>query len=242
MNQSASNPLERELARAQQAGPHPDPGILTAFAEGSLLKHERNDVMAHLATCAECRQVMSLSAAAAPDVFEELVAAASPQPATPPAPRKWIPWATIAAAICVVCAVGVSYQLNHRTGPLVAVTVPQPPVSEQPKPSESTAPTATPATPEKKIEDRKAAARPATGTGSKLTLPEDKVVVNAGKNAAYETNNNEAAMGAIGGPAGATQSNYAGGIPSSRVSAAPNRSNSASPQLRFNLITVKSVE
>ena len=65
MKPSQYNPLRIELARGQHAGPHPDADVLTALGEGSLLKVERQQVLDHIAVCGECREVLSIAAAAA---------------------------------------------------------------------------------------------------------------------------------------------------------------------------------
>ena len=44
-----------------RAGDHPDLNLLAAFAEKSLHGDEREGVLAHLAQCAECREVGSNS-------------------------------------------------------------------------------------------------------------------------------------------------------------------------------------
>ena len=55
---------------------HPDPDLLAAFAEHSLHGRERTQLLEHLATCADCRQVISLaqplSQAAAGPVIRKL--------------------------------------------------------------------------------------------------------------------------------------------------------------------------
>jgi len=44
------------------AGPHPEFGVLTAFVEGSLGQHRRNELLIHLASCAHCNELVSLAA------------------------------------------------------------------------------------------------------------------------------------------------------------------------------------
>ena len=44
---------------------HPDANLLAAFAEKRLLPHERKDLLAHLAECPECREVVALASAPA---------------------------------------------------------------------------------------------------------------------------------------------------------------------------------
>ncbi len=72
MTESDSNSLRRELAAIPRVGEHPDADVLNAFAEGALLERERNAVMAHLAGCAECREVLSLIAEEAPQTDAEV--------------------------------------------------------------------------------------------------------------------------------------------------------------------------
>src|ERR1700751_2861624 len=42
-------------------GQHPDADQLSAFAEGVLPDHERVEMLAHLAECADCRQIVFLA-------------------------------------------------------------------------------------------------------------------------------------------------------------------------------------
>jgi hypothetical protein len=48
-----------------QFAQHPDPDQLTAFAEQALPLHEREQTLAHLAVCADCRQIVFLAQQAA---------------------------------------------------------------------------------------------------------------------------------------------------------------------------------
>src|SRR5579863_754070 len=64
LKQSESNSLQRALAQ-EAVGPHPDADVLTAFSEDALLPREREQVLAHLAVCGECRQVLNLAGDAA---------------------------------------------------------------------------------------------------------------------------------------------------------------------------------
>ncbi len=52
--------IVRERMKAAPAGLHPDPNLLTAFAEQALSNAERVSVLDHLARCAECRDVVVL--------------------------------------------------------------------------------------------------------------------------------------------------------------------------------------
>lgn len=60
--------VRSRLAAQASAGDHPDPDVLAAFAEHRLSGAERNLALAHLSACADCREVVALSAATAPEL------------------------------------------------------------------------------------------------------------------------------------------------------------------------------
>jgi len=128
------NPLRQALAKAVAPGEHPGPDLLTALAEGSLLARERETVLEHLAGCAECRAVLSLSAVELEPEHElELVAAAAPMLAAaspihaaaggtssgriagseerkaPWKSRMWMAWAAAAAGVAIVSVVALRF-------------------------------------------------------------------------------------------------------------------------------------
>ena len=109
MMQAEPNPLQRELARMQPAGPHPDADLLSAFAEGSLLEREREEILAHLAGCAECRELLNVAGGAAVNPAAQSKLVALPRP-TPSPVRTWLPWASVAAAILLACTAGLVYR------------------------------------------------------------------------------------------------------------------------------------
>ena len=101
--------VRSRLAKMPIAGPHPDADQLTAFAERALAGKEREGVLAHLATCADCREVVAL---AAPEASaEELEAVA-------PARPRWLPWPVLRwgalAAAVVLVAVAVIMQAPEK--------------------------------------------------------------------------------------------------------------------------------
>ena len=49
-----------------QLAPHPDAELIGAFIENALPAPERDQLMAHLATCAHCRQIVYLAQDAMP--------------------------------------------------------------------------------------------------------------------------------------------------------------------------------
>jgi hypothetical protein len=96
-----SQPERRALKRLQTAQAHPDADLLTAFSEQTLIGRERELVLAHLAACASCREVVSLAARPIP---EPLASQSAPKPAF----WKWpvLRWGAVAAsAVIVVIAV-----------------------------------------------------------------------------------------------------------------------------------------
>jgi Putative zinc-finger len=106
--------VRERLAATARPGVHPDPDLLTAFAENSLPERERGTVLNHLAQCAECREAIAV---AAPQMELELVAAAAVPDAASPVPRRpsWLRapalrWATVAASVIVVGAAVLAYR------------------------------------------------------------------------------------------------------------------------------------
>src|SRR5579863_2798119 len=87
-----------------QSGHHPDADQLSAFVEHALPPHERQETLAHLAVCPECRTIVALSLPAV-----EAVEITLPER---PAPRAWwmgwrlaFPAATALAATVILIAV-----------------------------------------------------------------------------------------------------------------------------------------
>jgi len=101
VKQPDTNPLRKELARSQQAASHPDSDVLTAFAEGSLLARERESVLEHLASCAQCREELSLATETQPELVAEAKPLPLPRPARPPL-RSWLPWVAVAAGVLII--------------------------------------------------------------------------------------------------------------------------------------------
>jgi len=139
VNRSEHNPLQRELARGLSGEAHPDADQLTAFAESALLKRERQQVLEHLAVCAECREVLGIAAEAAPDSTAAAKLFLLPRRALP-LQRAWLPWTSIAAGLLIVCTVGLLYQqrLALRKTTVVArnESMQQPSPMPQPSPQE----------------------------------------------------------------------------------------------------------
>ena len=94
--------------QAQPVGEHPDADLLTAFAEHALGGPERELVLAHLAVCVACREVVSL---ALPQEAE-MVEVAAPS-------GSWFRWPmlrwTAVAATVIVVGAAVSVLVPRRT-------------------------------------------------------------------------------------------------------------------------------
>lgn len=90
-----------------QSGMHPDAERLTAFAEQELPPTERDQILAHMATCSRCREVVFLSQKAAEDEQPRAVLAAEEKPTKRRASWfydwrwAWVPVAALAAFIGV---------------------------------------------------------------------------------------------------------------------------------------------
>ena len=99
--------VQQRLQGPAQPGVHPDPDLLTAFAEKSLNDRERAHVLQHLVECADCREVLSL---ATPEI----------EPALAPGPERsnWLSWPVLRwgalAACVVVVSAAVTLHYEHQ--------------------------------------------------------------------------------------------------------------------------------
>jgi hypothetical protein len=133
VKQPQSNPLLQELAKRHRAEPHPDENALTAFAEHALLDPERETVMQHLSTCKQCREVLSLAAAAIPEAtIQEKLHSLPVRP-------HYLRWIAGAAGLAVVTSAVLFHDRNARrrqqpVNPAVSVATvgAAPPLGNQP--------------------------------------------------------------------------------------------------------------
>lgn len=129
------------MNQALQSDLHPDAESLSAFMEQALPQPERAQILAHIAACSQCRQIVFLSQQAATDA---VAPAAVPDAASQPAPwyRNWnlnwsLVWvpATAFALIVVVALVLHIPRPAHQTE-MARVTPPAQIVSPAPAPLE----------------------------------------------------------------------------------------------------------
>jgi hypothetical protein len=106
--------------------PHPDPDVLTAFAEQALSAAEREAVLQHLARCGDCRELVALSippmeSSAQPDAEEKgesSVLAANDADGKAGGRRPWFAWPQLRwAALAAGIAVAGSILLIHPGKP-----------------------------------------------------------------------------------------------------------------------------
>lgn len=96
--------VQQGLGKTAKPEVHPDPDLLTAFAEKSLNERERSQVLQHLSGCNDCRDVVSL---AMPETESPLVRTAERS--------SWLTWPMLrwgALAACVV-VVGAAVTLHY---------------------------------------------------------------------------------------------------------------------------------
>jgi hypothetical protein len=115
----------RRLQQGLIAGPnHPDPGLLTAFVEGSLPDRWRNELLDHLAACSSCNELVLLTAT------EPVIQNVAVKPVAAQWNwQAWMPlrWASVAAAAAVIAGavwIGRTGQTAAPSNTQVAVVSP----------------------------------------------------------------------------------------------------------------------
>jgi Putative zinc-finger len=106
---------------------HPDAESLNAFAEQALGERERGQIMAHLAVCSRCRQVVFLAQEAGVEL-EPAVAASSVRSAASRQPWFWswrFAWAPAAALAAIVALAFFVHVRRAETGSEMAKVAPQ---------------------------------------------------------------------------------------------------------------------
>jgi hypothetical protein len=114
-------PIPQIVRQRMQAAPkpevHPDPDVLTALTEKALNERERDQVLQHLAVCADCREILAVAQPQAELQYAAVAVAASlPNPTRHGWFRgSWFRWGAAAACVVVVSgAVLLRYQSRGR--------------------------------------------------------------------------------------------------------------------------------
>jgi len=156
------------LAQQQADSEHPAADVLGAFLEQGLNQGEREQVLAHLARCAECREVVAL---ATPDIEPALMNVR-------PQRRAWYEWSLfrfggLAAALTVVIVAVVLFRPHERPAKEAAANIATVPTSSMATDSatasqSATAPPANAPAPRSSVQDDKLASRAAVQEEDKL--------------------------------------------------------------------------
>ncbi len=103
----------KRLQETTAAGTHPDADLLTAFTEQSLVESERARVMAHLARCSDCREVVALALPAT-----EVAAVTTSASTSRSAWLLWpvLRWGVVVAGLIAIASVGiVQYRQRQKS-------------------------------------------------------------------------------------------------------------------------------
>lgn len=185
-----------------QSGTHPDAESLTAFAEQLLSSAEREQILAHMAVCSRCREVVFLAQQAAEG--EQPVEAVVQQDVHPPVVRRWfggwrwawVPVAALAGFVGVAVVQHERHTLSTKQQQVAQNTPETVPVrnAAAAKSEESLAPAQQQTVPKEYLRNELAAARKKEnqpGLRDDRALDEKKTVANAQKDV-------EAAGGSFG--------------------------------------------
>jgi hypothetical protein len=104
--------------KTQPASPHPDPDMLTAFADNALSTDERNRLLKHLGTCSDCRDTLFLPL---PDSAEsQNVLLVRPNRVS----RLALRWGTVAASVVIAALFLTTYYSRHKSANVPAASQP----------------------------------------------------------------------------------------------------------------------
>lgn len=116
------------MSKHLQSGKHPDADQISTFVDHALPVHEREEMLAHLAECAECREMVALSL---PAIENAPVALGAKKSKTWPW-GMWLLWPAAAAALTMVLLY-VHHEDSHKgaggPGPQAALERPAAPAN-----------------------------------------------------------------------------------------------------------------
>jgi hypothetical protein len=156
---------ERLQGPTTEAATHPDPNVLTAFAEQVLPRAERETVLEHLSRCADCREILALALPAS-EPTQIVVAKSSPSWFASPRIR----WAFACAAIVLVSAIGF-LEYEHHDQPVRMAKNADVPMTGQAYQQPATPPQA-----EKLADEQSSLSRTAKNSKPMMTLEKDSKV------------------------------------------------------------------
>ncbi len=114
--------IVRQRLQAQASGRvdvHPDADLLTAFCERTLTASERQQVIAHLALCADCRAAVTLA------VPPQAVDAEPVRPGREPRRFAWVHWFALAASVVVVATAVLQLPRSSQPSSEIDIVKPQ---------------------------------------------------------------------------------------------------------------------
>lgn len=99
--------VRQRLQTNTKLADHPEPNLLNAFVEQSLAEREKVQVLQHLSQCANCREIVALSATQ-PDVANAASFA--------PARAGWLSWPTLrwGAAMACIVVIGAAVNIHQK--------------------------------------------------------------------------------------------------------------------------------
>lgn len=109
--------IARQRLGAIQPDSHPDFGVLTAFAERSLERAQRDSILCHLAACSRCNQLVAL---ATPEKDEMLVETGRKWRDPSFRPWRWVTGSALAGALATAALFFVTMPHVARLSPPVA--------------------------------------------------------------------------------------------------------------------------
>jgi hypothetical protein len=112
MSEKLPKPILEALARQATPDDHPPADLLAGFAERALSEKETNSISHHLASCAECREVVFLASSAGEPVAADVASVTSAR--TKWWTARWLWAAPVAAVLLVVAGIFGLQQFTHR--------------------------------------------------------------------------------------------------------------------------------
>ena len=108
------------MSEGLHPGVHPDPDALNAFVESALTEYERMECLAHLAECAQCREVVFLAQKAA-EMEQPVAAPEAPIPFWQRPLRPMAVVSVVATALVAIFLFGL-YRMTRSAEPQPQVT------------------------------------------------------------------------------------------------------------------------